>query len=384
MPISLEYAVLFVPLFFGYGYFVIKIGGYFYYKPYRKTVTDLKTALVIPLYNEDPDLFKQCMESVLNLSWQPEEIYVIDDASANSRCYEIACEYAVRIPRLIVHRFSSNEGKRAIHRWVVVRSNADILVNVDSDVVLSPSALEEATKPFMNPEVQGVSTHTTAINYSVNWLTRYLGTVLISQDFDRASLSAFDSSYVAGRFCLFRIALFRDYMDEYVNERFLGIRLRSGDDACMTRLALRRGRVVYQETSSAQTPVADRLNMFMSQFLRWERNTLRTNLNIIKEMYISRPFWWFVVVDSFMRFVFGPVFTLSMIVTPGIALKSFGVFYLVFLMLMLRGRTSAPNQLMSWFWVVVAPSIKVIQAMIATPIRLYALMTIRRDVWGTR
>lgn len=168
MPISLEYAVLFVPLFFGYGYFVIKIGGYFYYKPYRKTLTDLKTALVIPLYNEDPDLFKQCMESVLNLSWQPEEIYVIDDASANSRCYEIACEYAVRIPRLIVHRFSSNEGKRAIHRWVVVRSNADILVNVDSDVVLSPSALEEATKPFMNPEVQGVSTHTTAINYNVN------------------------------------------------------------------------------------------------------------------------------------------------------------------------------------------------------------------------
>ncbi|NUM81070.1 glycosyltransferase [bacterium] len=384
MHFSIEYALLLASHIMGYGYFVAKIGGYLLYHPYRVITNDLKTAVVIPVYNEDTSFFRRCLESVLNQSCQPDEIFVVDDASLSDQCYQIAHEFSLLNSRMTVHRFEKNMGKRMIHKWVIEHSQADILANIDSDVIMEPHALEEALKPFTDPTIQGVATHTTATNYHVNWLTRYLGTVLISQDFDRAALSAFDSAYATGRLCLFRTMVYKEYMNDYLYERFLGILMRSGDDSCMTRLAMRRGRVVYQETAHVQTPVAESLNVFLKQFLRWERNTLQTNFRFIMELKIVRPFWLFNLLDLFSRLLFGPLFIVGIIVNPGIALKSFAAFYFVFLMLSIRGRVTVLNESISWFWLLVAPILKIFQSMIATPIRVYALLTIRSDVWGTR
>ncbi|MBX7150207.1 glycosyltransferase [bacterium] len=384
MSFLIDYAPLFASHIMGYGYFVAKIGGYLLYRPYRDNTNGLKTAVVVPVYNEDAHLFRSCLESILNQSHQPDEIFIIDDASSNDECYQIAYNFSLGNPRITVHRFAKNIGKRMIHKWVVERSQADILANIDSDVIVQPHALEEALKPFANSAIQGVATHTTAINYRVNWLTRYLGTVLISQDFDRAALSVFDSAYATGRLCLFRTLIYKEYMNDYIYERFLGASMRTGDDSCMTRLAMRRGRVVYQETAHVQTPVAESLKVFLQQFLRWERNTLQTNLRFIMELKIVRPFWLFNVLDLFSRLLFGPLFVVGVIINPEIALKSFAAFYLIFLMLSIRGRTSVLNERMSWFWLLVAPILKVVQSMIATPIRAFALLTIRKDTWGTR
>lgn len=264
--IPFEHAAPAVPHLLGYSFFLTKIGGYLFYKPNKEIAPPPSAAVVIPVFNEDPSLFTECLDQILNQLHPPEEIYVVDDASADTTCYDIASRKALAEPRLTVHRFDHNRGKRAIHQWVVQRSNADILVNVDSDVLIQTSGLHEALRPFSNERIQGVSTRATALNHDDNWLTRYLSNILISQDFDRAALSFFDSAYAAGRFSLFRIDLFRKYENEYINETFLGKPIRSGDDACMVRLALRHGRVIYQETSSARTLVANRIGTSCANF----------------------------------------------------------------------------------------------------------------------
>lgn len=384
MTSLIENGSFFLSHILGYSVFLSKVAGYLLYKPYRQESLSESVAVVVPTYNEEPELFEKCLDSVLTQTRGADEIYVVDDGSSEPRCYDMACQMRNRHPRMIVHRFHENRGKRAIHQWVVERSTSSLLVNIDSDVIAEPTALEEAIRPFSNPDVQGVSIRACAFNRDTNWLTRYLNIILFSQDFERAALSAFDSAYAPGRFCVFRSNIFRMYMKEYVSERFLGKPIRTGDDASMTRFAFREGRVVYQETSRCQTRVAERLDQFIRQFVRWERNTLRTNLKIVSEKKLLRPFWWFNNMDLFLRLLFCPAFVMGVCVTPTLALKSFGFFYVVFVLLAFRGQSHLQHTFTGWLLILVTPLLKMLQLIVATPIRYYALVTIRRDVWGSR
>lgn len=88
--------------------------------------------------------------------------------------------------------------------------------------------------------------------------------------------------------------------------------------------------------------------------------------------------------DLATRLIFGPAFVVAAVLSPIITLKSFCIFYFVVLALGFRRRSNLPSQKSAWLWLLATPAIKIIQAVIATPIRFYALATIRHDVWGSR
>jgi hyaluronan synthase len=204
----------------------------------------------------------------------------------------------------------------------------------------------------------------------------------VSQDFDRASQAAIDSVIAPGRFHVFRTAIFDHFSKEYFEETLLGRRIRAGDDATLSRLGTRMGRVVYQSTCRAQTRVVTTMQEFLQQFTRWERNTLQHLFKGLMEYKVYRPVYWLSAVDVFLRLGFGGLLTVGVIHDPLVALKIFLSFYITFVLVLLKVKPAG-----SWLELSmtgVAPFLKALQLIVLWPLRLYALFTIRYDRWGTR
>lgn len=339
-------------------------------------------SLVVPCYNEHLDIFRQCLESIVRQTHQPDRVFVIDDASADDSCYRYALAFASGMQTWTIHRFRENKGKRAAHQWALSRYPCDLLMNLDSDTVLDENALQESLRPFANEKIQGVCGTMTALNASENWITRFMNFTLVSQDFDRASQAAIDSVIAPGRFHVFRTSILDKYSSEYFDETFMGRHMKTGEDATLSRLGTRVGRVFYQSTCRAQTRVVSTVREFLLQFVRWERNTLQYLTKGLMEYSIFRPVYWLSAVDLFLRLGFGGLLAIGVIHDPLVALKIFVSFYVVFVLVLLKARPAGNWLELSMTGV--APFLKALQLIILWPLRLYALVTIRRDRWGTR
>ena len=64
-----------------------------------------------------------------------------------------------------------NMGKRKGINHAVRESNAEIIVSVDSDVIVDPTALRELVARFTEPEIAAVGGRVHVSNPNENWLT---------------------------------------------------------------------------------------------------------------------------------------------------------------------------------------------------------------------
>jgi hyaluronan synthase len=68
----------------------IKMVASITYRPRKRGDTSLySVAVIIPVYNEDPRLFRKSLESVIYQTRKVDEIYVVDDHSNTDECYPI-------------------------------------------------------------------------------------------------------------------------------------------------------------------------------------------------------------------------------------------------------------------------------------------------------
>ncbi|NVB77299.1 MAG: glycosyltransferase family 2 protein, partial [Kofleriaceae bacterium] len=135
---------------------------------YEPTVT-----VVIPMFNEGAAI-KETLQSLLETDYPSDkfQIVVVDDCSTDDS-YELAREMARGSGgRLKVIRNRVNLGKRRSINRAVRAADSEIIVSVDSDVVVDSDAIRQLTRRFTDPRIAAVGGWVDVRNKHENWLTR--------------------------------------------------------------------------------------------------------------------------------------------------------------------------------------------------------------------
>jgi hyaluronan synthase len=169
-------------------------------------------------------------------------------------------------------------GKRLAQAEGFRRSRASFIVTLDSDTVLDPDALAHLLEPFEDVRVMAVMGNIAASNRNANLLTRVAASRARHGIVGPWAMQSFFGAVLCtwGAFSAYRREVITHNLDDYLNERFGGRRVESGDDRRLTFFALQRGRVVLAKNALAKTLMPDRANDWLLQQLRWSRNYLRT------------------------------------------------------------------------------------------------------------
>lgn len=359
-----------------------------FYNPRLGPPPILGVSVVIPFYNEAPHAVVRAVWSVLMQDYPIQEVIVVDDGSRNPEAFEalLAFRQKYRLQdKLILHRFPQNRGKREAQVYGFLRCRGDIIVTVDSDTTLYPDAIRNLLVPFRDPEVMAVTGHVGARNRTQNLLTR-----LIDQRYqnafrtERAAQSVFGSVLVcSGPLSAYRRSVIIENIERYRNQRFLGQPVQFGDDRCLTNFALERGKTVYQSTARCLTEVPNSLRKFIRQQIRWNKSFFRESLVALRIGRRKPVVLVLVLLELTLWLSFGASFAVAI----AIGSRTFGavllVYYVALLALSAYARSVA-YALKHPGTFLLAPLYGILHITILVPIRLYALLTIRRVSWGTR
>lgn len=100
-----------------------------------------KVSVIVPVYNVEKYL-TQCLESLVNQTWQNMEILVVNDGSKD-HSGQIIAEYTRRYPEKIRAFTKENGGLSDARNFGIDRATGDYIGFVDSDDYVNPSMFEE-------------------------------------------------------------------------------------------------------------------------------------------------------------------------------------------------------------------------------------------------
>lgn len=259
-------------------------------------------SIVIPCFNEE-EWIHRTIQSCINQDYPVDklEVIVVDDRSTDesvarmeaviARIHNEAERFATR-DRLHMVVMPQNGGKREALVQGVKLAKHDLVVFVDSDSFLEPTAIRHLVQPFQDPKMGGVAGRTDVENKFTNAITK-LQTVryYIAFRIMKAAESYFDSvTCLSGPLSCYRKELVLRHADAWLNQKFLGQPATFGDDRAMTNFVLRTHRTGYQDTAVCSTIVPSRMNVFLKQQMRWKRSWLRESLIAGSFIWKKEPF----------------------------------------------------------------------------------------------
>jgi cellulose synthase/poly-beta-1,6-N-acetylglucosamine synthase-like glycosyltransferase len=255
---------------------------------YLPTVT-----VVIPLYNEGARI-RETLESVLASDYPRDKLLVVcvDDASSDDS-YEHARAVALASQgRLIVQRNPRNLGKRRSINHVVRTSTSEIIVSIDSDVVVDPPAIRELTRRFVNERIAAVGGWVDVRNKQDNWLTRmqtvkywyaYFAMRNVEWGFRRVMC-------LSGCLTAYRRSVLIELEPILENRALLGMPIKYGEDRFLTRQIIKAGYLTtFTVAARCRTFVPGTLSGYFSQQLRWRRSNVIDYLGGLSHMWRLNP-----------------------------------------------------------------------------------------------
>ncbi|MFF9359891.1 glycosyltransferase [Streptomyces griseoluteus] len=296
----------------------------------QNQLNQLRVTVPIPVRNEGPNAFRECLASVLRQSRLPQCIIVVEnDNSVNysqvEAWFEKECA-ALDIP--LIWESTPTPGKRHAQGLAVTGAQqagvtTDIYVTVDSDANLDQNAFEEILKPFADKDIQSVAGIVLASNLRGNvnrkgqprkWRDMLVRMTdlwfVVGQLVDRSAQSALGGVLVnSGVLAAYRSGVLDDNLDGYLNETFCGRKVEFSDDSMLTIYALQRGKAVQQPTAFATTLMPDNFSQLFRMYTRWMRGAfIRTfwrfrYLRLNNYAYWGHLFGWVQMVLSSVIFV---------------------------------------------------------------------------------
>ncbi len=100
-------------------------------------------SVIVPAYNAEKTL-ADCLSAIRASDWKDYELIVIDDGSSDGT-NEIASRFADRVVRHPV-----NQGRPRVRNAASAIGRGEIIVNIDSDVIIRPDALARINELFQN------------------------------------------------------------------------------------------------------------------------------------------------------------------------------------------------------------------------------------------
>jgi hyaluronan synthase len=317
------------------------------------------------------------LRSWLN-NYVAEVICVIDETDL--ACQQIAAQFGARV---IV---TDVPGKRDALRQGWEAASSPLVALVDSDTIWARDVADRVCEPFADPKVGGVGTRQSVFNPHGLW-QRVADMYLDYRYFDEnASQTVVGRavSCLSGRTAVYRRDILLECSEDFMNERFLGVPCNSGEDKRLTTLLLERGWSTYMQRSArVWSTFPGDARTFFKQRLRWARNTWRSDLRALSHCWVYRhPFLAYTMLDK-------AVSSFTLLLSPffmGLALarQDWAVVVALFIWWMLsRSAKLLPHLKRRPSSFLLIPAFTLVSFVMAG-VKLYALLTIRRQQWLTR
>lgn len=375
-------------------------------------VQSLRIGVLVPACNEDPQVLERALRTLISQTRPPDHVVLVIDppaadkaeaVAASERTWRVAGELVSRFAqaniRFNVIEFPENRGKRhALAAGIAeMGEDMDVFLGVDSDTVLHPSAIEEGMAPFKDAHVHAVTGLVLALNATKNVLTRLIDLRYANAFlYERAAYSQAGSVLCAcGSLAFYRAPTVRKYLNDFLNQTFLGQKATYGDDRRLTNYCLLEGKVLFQPSAIAWTLVPERIGHYLRQQIRWNKSFFRESLWVIRFMDSRKPAVWLTMIELASWALFTLAMLVSMVIVPFTAHATATTWGLYFFYMVLLGYVRSVRYLGvgaahgitrrdRWIGYVISPLYALIHMLVLLPLRIYSLMTLRDNGWGTR
>ena len=239
---------------------------------YEPTVT-----VVTPLFNEGEQI-RQTIRSILAQDYPADKLNVIivDDCSTDDS-YEHAVDETRSFPRVTVLRNDVNMGKRRSITRAVRAASTEIIVSVDSDVIIAPDAVRQLIRRFTSDRIAAVGGRVDIRNKRENWLTRMQAAKYhYGYHFIKSLERTFRTVLcLSGCLTAYRRSVLLELEPVLENRNVLGVPIKYGEDRFLTRQIIKAG---YETTMTmdavCQTLAPSQLGDYFNQQLRWRRSNV--------------------------------------------------------------------------------------------------------------
>jgi N-acetylglucosaminyltransferase len=240
---------------------------------YEPTVT-----AVIPMFNEGAAI-KETLQSLLDSAYPHSKLRVIcvDDCSADDS-YEHARQVAKKSGgRLKVLRNRNNLGKRRSIIRATREADSEIIVSVDSDVVVDADAVRQLVRRFTDDRIAAVGGWVDVRNKQDNWLTRMQ---VVKYWYSYFFLKNLEWGFrrvmcLSGCLTAYRRAVLLELEPVLEHRSVLGVPIKYGEDRYLTRQIVKAGYLTTMTLDArCRTFVPSTLSAYFSQQLRWRRSNI--------------------------------------------------------------------------------------------------------------
>jgi hyaluronan synthase len=268
---------------------------WFVYRPHPPAEPASAPAMtvIIPAYNEGP-MVAHSIDSVATAYYDPArlEIIVVDDGSTDDTWQHIQRAVARYGDRVRTVRLERNSGKRAALAAGFRLATGEIFVTVDSDSVIDPHSLLALAGPFRSARVGAVAGKVQVYNRAAGMIPRMLHVrFTLAFDFLRAYQSTFGTVYCTpGALSAYRASAVMRVLDAWLQQRFLGADVTTGEDRALTNDIMRLGYdSVYQRDAVVFTLVPATYFKLCRMFLRWDRSYIREEIRFAAVVWKRPP-----------------------------------------------------------------------------------------------
>jgi cellulose synthase/poly-beta-1,6-N-acetylglucosamine synthase-like glycosyltransferase len=256
---------------------------------YEPTIT-----VVIPMFNEGKAI-QETLQSLLDSDYPKHKLEVVcmDDCSTDNS-YEMAREVArTSGGRLRVLRNRVNLGKRRSINRAVRNSEREIIVSVDSDVVVEKDAIRQLVRRFTSDRIAAVGGHVDIRNKHENWLTRmqvvkywygYYFMKNLEWGFRRVMC-------LSGCLTAYRRSVLVELEPILENRQMFGVPIKYGEDRFLTRQIVKAGYLTTMTLEArCKTFAPATLSSYFSQQLRWRRSNIVDYSGAVSHVWKLNPF----------------------------------------------------------------------------------------------
>jgi len=244
----------------------------------KRTGWEPTVTVVVPLFNEGKSIYDTIV-SLLGLDYPPEKlsITVVDDCSTDDSYAWAQKAAALHPQRVVVLRNPHNMGKRRGINHAVREATAEIIVSVDSDVIVDRRAVRELVARFTAPDIAAVGGRVHVVNANENWLSRMQ---TIKYFFGQEWLKNLERSLqsvmcLSGCLTAYRRSVLLELEPILEQRNVCGVEIKYGEDRFLTRQIVKAGHRTLMTTDAfCFTKAPTKLGAYFNQQLRWKRSNV--------------------------------------------------------------------------------------------------------------
>lgn len=276
-----------------------------------------KIAMIVVGYQEDPELFRNCLRATKNVAGHEKLIIVIDgNEEEDMKMFKIYQEvFGTFSPfahldsyhqlPMKINTFKMNNvicvtqphnGKReALYTGIkaAICLGMDAVLLTDSDTCVDPSAINELEKVLFSDDTVGAVTGDVRIYNSVNAVS-FLASLkyYFSFNIERGAQSYFGCvACVSGPLGFYRISCLEKIIEDWKTQKFCGKLCTFGDDRHLTNRVLSMAmKVKYTHLAFCYTETPTLLRKWILQQTRWSKSFFRELLFNVGWIY-NQSLW---------------------------------------------------------------------------------------------